>query len=147
MAVFFSKINQRWILLLSLFVTSMLVASGLWAKPVIQKLANDEDAICGVWYTNNNNSKVEIYRNNGMYFGKLIWLKDPEKSGYMNKLVILDMTYNQTRHVWDKGTLYYPVKDAQYEGIIELSDMDTLSIRAFKGSPLFGKTVTWIRVK
>jgi len=147
MLTFFAKITLRRVFAISLFISFMLVACDLWAKSVANKSGNDEDAICGVWYTNNNNSKVEIYRNNGLYFGKLIWLKDPGKSGYTNKLVILDMTYNETRHVWDNGTLYYPVKDAQYQGIIELFDKDTLSIRAFKGTPFFGKTMRWIRVK
>ena len=125
----------------------MLSCSESWAGTSVPKPTNEEDAICGVWYTNNNNSKVEIFRKNGMYFGKLIWLKDPGKSGYANKMVILEMTYNQTRHVWENGTLYYPVRDARYQGVIELPDKDTLSIRVFKGTPFFGKTVIWIRVK
>ena len=119
----------------------------VWASRAFNNPVNDENAICGIWYTNNNNSKVEIYNKNGNYFGKIIWLKDPNKSMYTDKLVILDMVYNRSRHMWDGGTLYYPVKDAQYKGFIEMRHRDTLIIRAYVGSPFMGKTITWVRVK
>ncbi len=147
MSVFHHKTRLIGIVFrVSLFLSLMLTITALWAAPA-STISGNEDAICGIWYTNNNNSKVEIFRKDGMYFGKLIWLKDPSKAGYTDKLVILAMTYNQKRNLWESGTLYYPVKDAQYQGIIELFNKDTLSIRAFKGTPLIGKTVTWIRVK
>ncbi len=62
-------------------------------------------------------------------------------------LVIRDMSYNPARQMWENGKLYYPVKDAQYNGLIELPDSDTLVIRVYLGTPFFGKTLTWSRAK
>lgn len=130
-----------------LFVGLVFNSAGVSANKFLNCPKSDEDAICGVWYTNNNNSKVEIYNDNGNYFGRIIWLKDPNKSMYTNQLVILNMAYNQNRQMWDSGTLYYPVNDAQYKGFIELRNRDTLLIRAYVGTPFMGKTITWVRAK
>lgn len=130
-----------------LFFTLLFNSTEISAAKPLNNPSNEEDAICGIWYTNNNNSKVEIYNKNGNYFGRIIWLKDPNKSMYTNQLVILDMTYNQNRQMWDSGTLYYPVKDAQYKGFIEMRNKDTLLIRAYVGTPFMGKTITWVRAK
>lgn len=130
-----------------LIFTLILTRADVHAFRFFDGPAHDEDAICGIWYTNNNNSKVEIFSRNGNYFGRIIWLKDPNKSMYTNKLVILDMTYNENRQMWDSGTLYYPVNDSQYKGYIEMRNHDTLLIRAYVSTPFIGKTITWIRAK
>jgi uncharacterized protein (DUF2147 family) len=130
-----------------LVVALVFFAITVTASQPLGRPVKDEDAICGVWYTNNNNSKVQIYSKDGNYFGKIIWLKDASKSKYTNKHVIVGMTYNPLRQAWDSGTLYYPVRDAEYKGIIELRHQDTLLIRAYIGSPAIGKTITWTRAR
>lgn len=132
---------------IGLLFNIMLFAIDVRAALVKNTSDRVEDAICGIWFTNNQNSKIEIFKKNGLYFGKIIWIKSPGKFDFTNKMVISDMTYNKTRQVWDRGTLYYPVKDTQYQGIIELSNTDTLSIRVFVGTPALGKTIRWVRAK
>ncbi len=131
----------------SLLLSAIFTGTDLWASAATGTPEMEEDAICGVWFTKNNSSKVEIFKKNGLYFGKIIWLKSTDKGDFTNKMVISDMTYNQSLRVWERGKLYYPVKDEQYQGIIQLSGKDTLSIRAFLGKPFFGKTLTWVRAK
>ena len=35
------------------------------------------DDILGKWFTENNEAKVEIYKSGDKYYGKIIWLKEP----------------------------------------------------------------------
>ncbi|MBC8111629.1 MAG: DUF2147 domain-containing protein, partial [Verrucomicrobia bacterium] len=35
------------------------------------------DAIIGVWKTGSGKGMVKIYKDNDKYYGKLVWLKEP----------------------------------------------------------------------
>jgi uncharacterized protein (DUF2147 family) len=44
------------------------------------------DDIVGIWLTEKNEAKVEIYKTGNEYFGKVIWLKEPnDKKGIPKK--------------------------------------------------------------
>ena len=34
----------------------------------------ESEKIIGIWFTENNSSKIQIYKNDNQYFGKIIWL-------------------------------------------------------------------------
>ena len=38
--------------------------------------AQNADAITGIWYTENDRSLVEVWKSNGLYYGKIIWVRD-----------------------------------------------------------------------
>jgi uncharacterized protein (DUF2147 family) len=40
-----------------------------------------EEAITGTWFTEEGDSKVEIGRSGSTFSGKVVWLKEPERSG------------------------------------------------------------------
>lgn len=40
-------------------------------------IVHGQDEITGTWLTQEQNSKVEIYRNGTGYFGKIVWLEKP----------------------------------------------------------------------
>ena len=45
-------------------------------------MALGQDEITGTWLTQQQNSKVEIYKNGTGYFGKIVWLERPtDKNG------------------------------------------------------------------
>jgi hypothetical protein len=35
------------------------------------------DAILGVWANGSNKGHIQLYKQNGKYYGKIIWLKQP----------------------------------------------------------------------
>ena len=56
---------RNWLVVLSLF-------AGL------QSFAQNE--ILGTWYNDIKSSKIEIYEEKGLYYGRIIWLEDPANS-------------------------------------------------------------------
>jgi uncharacterized protein (DUF2147 family) len=63
--------------------TVLLIASFLFpfAAPV-----TGPDDIVGVWLTENDESKIQIFKSGNEYFGKIIWLKEPsDKNGNPKK--------------------------------------------------------------
>ncbi|MCB0832663.1 MAG: DUF2147 domain-containing protein [Bacteroidetes bacterium] len=39
--------------------------------------AGNPDDLLGTWLNEEGTSKIEIYKDNGQFFGKIIWLRDP----------------------------------------------------------------------
>ncbi len=39
--------------------------------------AGNPDDLLGVWLNEEGTAKIEIYKNDGKYYGKIIWLRDP----------------------------------------------------------------------
>ena len=40
-----------------------------------------QDITKGTWYNEEKSAKLQFYETNGKLFGKIIWLKDPNKNG------------------------------------------------------------------
>ena len=56
---------RNWLVVLSLFVG-------------LQSFAQNE--ILGTWYNDIKSSKIEIYEEKGLYYGRITWLEDPTNS-------------------------------------------------------------------
>ena len=50
------------------FVFCVLLSTTLFAQA---------DNIIGKWLTEDKEAKVEIYKSNNLYYGKIVWLKEP----------------------------------------------------------------------
>jgi uncharacterized protein (DUF2147 family) len=131
--------------------------------------APDGDAILGVWNNEEKDAKIEIYRCDGKYCGKVVWLKDPNypegsKEGTpgtpwldhnnpapakrKTPIIGLDIMYGFTyagENTWSGGTVYDPKNGNAYRGKMTLASPNRLSMRGFVGIPLFGRTTTWTR--
>jgi uncharacterized protein (DUF2147 family) len=125
-------------------------------------LAQDADAVKGVWMNDEKDAKVEIYKSGNSYFGKIIWGKDMyEPDGktskkdsknanaemrnrsMINMVILSDFTFNNGE--WTGGELYNPKNGKTYKSKMKLTG-ENLEIRGYVGSPMFGKTTTWTRV-
>ncbi|MCF8231385.1 MAG: DUF2147 domain-containing protein [Bacteroidales bacterium] len=104
------------VLFISAFLTTMLFSCG---NP------NDghQDDIVGTWYTKGRKATVEVYKEEGKYYGKITDLKrpltregkkkldfrnpDPKKknSPLMGTRLLLDLEYDGDK-VWDEGRYY-----------------------------------------
>lgn len=124
--------------------------------------------ILGIWRTERDESKVEIYRCGEKLCGSIIWLKNPiytdSRDGQVGTpiidrknpepalrsrplvgLQILGGFSEEGVDTWGKGTCYDPKSGMTYRGKIHLSAPDRLELRGFIGIPLFGRSSLWTR--
>lgn len=142
------------------------VLAGALVLPAIACLAQEQpsdaaDAILGEWLTAEGKAKVQIYRCDTLYCGKIIWLKEPVKNG---KEVVDDKNPDpalQTKPViglvivrgfsfdgddaWTGGKVYDPESGDTYSGKMTLKDPHTLRLRGYILIPLLGRTEVWTR--
>lgn len=121
-------------------------------------------SILGKWKsineeTNKAESIIEIYQENGKFYGKIIQLLDPNKKGAIcekckgknkNKpikgLIIIN-GLKKDGNEWSGGKVLDPKNGKQYKCYITLQDNDTMKLRGYIGFSLFGRTAFWYRVK
>jgi uncharacterized protein (DUF2147 family) len=124
--------------------------------------------ILGIWNTEKNQSKVEIFKCGEKICGKIIWLKKPtytdSKDGAVGTPVLDHKNPDpalKTRPIlglrllegftevedgtWGNGTCYDPRSGKTYRGKIHLAAPDRLELRGYIGIPLFGRSTVWTR--
>jgi len=128
----------------------------------------DLNGILGIWKTEMDESKVEIFRCEEKICGKIIWLKNPSytdsrdgeagtpvidrknpdpalKNRPVLGLRILEGFTAEGNNTWGNGTCYDPKSGNIYRGKIHLTSPNRLELRGYIGIPLFGRTSVWTR--
>ena len=124
-------------------------------------LAQDADGVKGFWMNETKDAKVEIYKSGNKYFGKIIWGKDlfepdgktPKKDtknsneelrnrNMLNMVILSGFSYDEGE--WTGGELYDPRTGKTYKSKMKLKG-NSLEIRGYVGSPMFGKTTVWTK--
>ena len=105
-----------------------------------------QSEITGVWLTQDKEVKVEIYENNGKYFGKTIWLKNPNLS--LRKRLLINLTI-LTHFIfesgeWINGKIYDPYEGETYKCKMWLENPKTLKVRGYFG--FLYETETWTKI-
>lgn len=126
------------------------------------------DGILGIWRTEMDESKVEVFRCGEKICGKIVWLKSPLftdsrdgvvgtpltdfknpdpalKSRPILGLMVLEGFTPVGGNSWGKGTCYDPKSGNTYRGKIYLVAPDRLELRGYIGIPLFGRSSVWTR--
>lgn len=124
------------------------------------------DDIVGKWLNADKDAHIQIYKENGKYFGKLVWLKEPidpetgkpklDKHNPDAKLtsrktlglVILEhFVFDEDE--WEDGSIYDPKSGNTYNSYIELDGKNTMNVRGYIGKSWMGlgRTAIWTRVK
>jgi uncharacterized protein (DUF2147 family) len=123
----------------------------------------EDDKIFGTWMSEDKTGKIDVYKANGKYFGKLIWgktmyepdgttsrkdVKNKDEKLRSRNLKDLVMLYDFTYHdeAWDGGQIYDPYSGNTYSCTLKLKD-GKLNIRGYIGVSLFGRTSVWERGK
>lgn len=125
-------------------------------------LAQNKDSILGRWLNASGEGQIEIYKRGDKYFGKLVWLKEPNENG-KPKLDVknpVESLRNRPKlgleilkgfafkdETWTDGTIYDPKTGKTYSCNITLKQSDQLNIRGYIGISLIGRTEVWKRVK
>ena len=124
----------------------------------------NSDAIIGKWYTDNKEGVIQIYADNGKYYGKIIWMQEPNdangipkkdmknpKEDLQNrKLVGINLLFDFVYHdnsVWEDGKMYNPNDGKFYSATLKIANKNMLELRGYLGFSWLGKTVVWTRKK
>ena len=126
---------------------------------------SDPDKLLGVWMVEDGSARVKIEKIGNKYFGKTIWMKDPNDENGKPKVdinnpdpnlrnqpriglrIMKDFAY-EGNGVFKDGNIYDPKKGKTYCGKITMKDEDHLDLRgSICGFGMLGRTSTWTRYK
>jgi uncharacterized protein (DUF2147 family) len=127
--------------------------------------AVNADDVIGTWLTGTKKGHVQIYKQGNRYYGKIVWLKEPndpatgapkldknnpaaakKKQPLLGLVNLSNFTY-AGNNVWEDGKIYDPENGKEYSCKMTLQDPNTLDVRGYVGFSFIGRTDTWIRVK
>ena len=121
------------------------------------------DDIVGIWLNTSGQGQIQIYKEGNKYFGKLIWLKEPngpkgnpkmdinnpdeqlKTKPLLGLLILRNFKYDDGE--WNSGRIYDPQNGKDYKCYMKLKDAKTLSVRGYIGFSLLGRTEVWTKVK
>ena len=137
--------------------------SCLFALIVQFTYAQKSDDILGKWLTAAGEGHIEIYKKGNKYFGKLVWINDPNDEKGKPKTDLLnpnpslrnkpvlgmellkDFVYEDKR--WTDGAIYDPNSGKTYSCNLNLKNFQQLTVRGYIGISLLGRSEVWKRVK
>ncbi len=127
--------------------------------------SGEADLVTGTWLVEKKNARVKIYEKNGKYFGKIVWLEEPNDENGKPKvdkenpeeslrsrpllglIMLRDFEYDEDLE-WDDGEIYDPKNGKTYSCKMTLKDNGkTLDVRGYIGFSFIGRSQTWTRVE
>ena len=124
--------------------------------------AQKADDILGTWLTDEGKARIEVYKENGKYNGKIVWLKEPKnedgslkrdkenpEEGLRDRPIVglnLIKGFVFDDDQWEDGEIYDPESGKTYSCRIKMKK-GKLEVRGYIGAPMFGRTVVWSRYK
>jgi uncharacterized protein (DUF2147 family) len=144
---------------MSALILVLFISAGI----ILAQVAKDFDTVLGTWLTAKGDSKIQIYKTNNKYYGKIVWLKNPNDENGKPKVdkenpdenlrsrklfgleIMKDFVYDGN-YTWVDGDIYDPKSGNTYSCKMNLSqDYKTLEVRGYIGISLFGRTEIWKR--
>jgi uncharacterized protein (DUF2147 family) len=110
-------------------------------------------------------SQVQIFKStNGKYYGKIVWLKEPNKDGkpkvddknpdaklqtrpVLGLEMLKGFTFDESENEWSDGSIYNPSSGKTYNSYINFESATKVKVRGFIGASWMGlgKTVYWTK--
>ena len=122
------------------------------------------DKVLGIWLSEKKDARIEIFKTDNKYSGKLIWgaemyeadgktpLKDTKNPDValrtrsrLNLVFISELAYDNGAYT--DGHLYDARSGKTYSLKMKLKGDNNLEMRGYYGISLFGQTMQWTRVK
>ena len=147
-----TKIKSMFALLIGLLMGINLSAQSYKANDVL-----------GIWFNEEKDAKINIYEENGKYYGKIIWLDEPnepdtgepklddenpdeklQKRPIMGLMLVKDFVFDGD-DVWDDGEIYDPKSGKTYSCYLKFDSKDKLKVRGYVGFSWIGRTTYWTR--
>ena len=120
------------------------------------------DDVTGLWLTADQDAKIQIFKQDNAYCGKIVWMNEPEENGkpkrdtlnpdeqlrnrQLMNLVIMQAFSFDGGDEWTGGKIYDPKTGKEYTAKMSLDDPNTLILRGYVLVPLFGRSEKWTRV-
>ncbi len=151
---------------MSKFILQVIMGLILLSSATVYAGADD---VMGVWLNQEKDAKIEIFKCNEKYCGKIVWLKVPlypadssegipgtPKLDHNNPdsklskipnlgLIIVHDFVHSGKAKWVDGKVYDPKNGKTYSGKLTLVSPSQLNLRGFIGISLFGRTAVWTR--
>jgi uncharacterized protein (DUF2147 family) len=134
------------------------------------KAQSEADKILGYYLTYDDEtgaekSQVQIYKDsNGKYYGKIVWLKEPNKDGkpkvddknpdvklqkrpVMGLEILKGFKFENSDNEWTGGSIYNPASGKTYNCYINFESANKIKIRGYIGASWMGlgKTAYWTK--
>jgi uncharacterized protein (DUF2147 family) len=123
--------------------------------------AQKADDILGIWLNQEKSAKIEVFKKNNKYYGKIVWLKEPMRDGkpkldkenedkslrsrpIMGMQILNDFEFDDDE--WEDGTIYDPKNGETYSCYIT-KEGDKLNVRGYVGISLLGRTTIWTKAE
>ena len=93
--------------------------------------ANAQSGIIGKWKDEKKGAVIEIYEENGLYFGKVISADDPKKNEKIEahgNVVILKNFKKESETAFCCGTIFQPKEKRTLSGTLKLKNENTLKV-------------------
>ena len=142
-------------------ISILTVVFGLLAISSMSYSQIPGDKLLGTYLTQDKSSKIEFYKLGNKYFGKVVWMKDPNDPKtnkpyldsdnpdpakrslpVMGMDIIHDIVYSKDK--WEGGTLYDPNTGKTWDCNISF-DGNKLKVKGFWKVSWIGKTETWTK--
>ena len=120
------------------------------------------DDIIGTWLTGGNQpAKIQIFKSDNTYFGKIVWLQNPlennkpiadvnnpdktkRNQGIIGLMILKGFRFDGDDE-WKGGKIYDPENGKTYNCILSLIEKNTLNVRGYVGISMFGRNEEWTR--
>lgn len=140
---------------------AILLSVGFALPGMTQK--HKADDILGTWLNQEGTGKVTLYKEKGKYFGKVVWLREPNdrttgkprtdkenpdpklKSRPLIGLVNMRDFVFDGEDEWSDGTIYDPKNGKTYSCYIEFEGANRLKVRGYVGVSLIGRSTYWTK--
>jgi len=140
--------------------TSLSLLFALCANSLFAQEAND---ILGYWLNEEADAKIEVFKQDDKFFGKIVWLEEPkyengewkldtenpdENLRHRKKLglqIMRNLVWDKGDKEWNDGKIYDAREGDTYSLYATLKGKEILNLRGYIGFSLFGKTTSWTR--
>ncbi|MDX5428266.1 MAG: DUF2147 domain-containing protein [Bacteroidota bacterium] len=139
---------------------------GLMMGFVIAAYGQSGDDILGTWLNEKKDSKIEVYKKDGAYYGRIIWLKNNvnddgtspkvdrnnpdeklQKRTIVGTIILQDLEWDKEDKEWNEGEIYDPRSGNTYSCFAKLESQNSLYLKGYIGFSLIGRSTTWTRVE
>jgi len=127
---------------------------------LFQVEVNPGDEILGTWVNEEQTTHIEIYKEDGRYFGKIVWIpkttddngnpitdrNNPDDELRERPLVGIDILENfeYKKGEWKGGAIYSPKHGNSAYTTLEMTSADELKIKIKRG--IVRRSITWTRL-
>ena len=135
----------------------------VFAVLIMMGIKAQEEKVKGIYYNTEKTSKIKIFKaTNGKYYGKIVWLEEPEKKDIHNPdeskqadplmglLLIKEFTFNTEKEQWGGGAIYDPKNGKTYDCFMwfDNENLSVLNVKGYvMGMKFAGRQVEWTRTE